>query len=38
MQYRILGRTGVKVWPLCLGTMNFGGRTNPAQSKQILDQ
>ena len=38
MQYRILGRTGVKVWPLCLGTMNFGGRTNPAQSKKILDQ
>ena len=24
MQYRILGRTGVKVTPLCLGTMNFG--------------
>jgi len=38
MQYRIFGPTGVKVSPLCLGTMNFGGRTNPAQSKKILDQ
>jgi aryl-alcohol dehydrogenase-like predicted oxidoreductase len=38
MQYRILGRTGVKVSPLCLGTMNFGGRSNAAESKKILDQ
>jgi aryl-alcohol dehydrogenase-like predicted oxidoreductase len=38
MQYRILGRTGVKVTPLCLGTMNFGGRSSPAESKKILDQ
>ena len=38
MQHRILGRTGVKVSPLCLGTMNFGGRSNPAESKKILDQ
>jgi aryl-alcohol dehydrogenase-like predicted oxidoreductase len=37
MQYRILGRTGVKVTPLCLGTMNFGGRSAPAESKKILD-
>src|ERR1700729_1503287 len=27
MQHRVLGRTGVKVSPLCLGTMNFGGRS-----------
>ena len=27
MNYRPLGRTGVKVSPLCLGTMNFGPRT-----------
>lgn len=24
MEYRKLGRTGLKVSPLCLGTMNFG--------------
>jgi aryl-alcohol dehydrogenase-like predicted oxidoreductase len=27
MDYRNLGRTGVRVSPLCLGTMNFGGPT-----------
>jgi aryl-alcohol dehydrogenase-like predicted oxidoreductase len=26
MEYRPFGRTGVKVSPLCLGCMNFGGR------------
>jgi aryl-alcohol dehydrogenase-like predicted oxidoreductase len=35
-QYRVLGRTGVKVTPLCLGTMNFGGRTDAAESHRIL--
>src|SRR5580704_18064245 len=38
MLYRVLGRTGVKVTPLCLGTMNFGGRTDAAESARILDQ
>src|ERR1035437_1030910 len=28
--YRVLGRTGVKVHPLCLGTMNFGGGADAA--------
>jgi len=37
MNYRILGRTGVKVSPLCLGTMNFGGRTESAEAFRILD-
>jgi 1-deoxyxylulose-5-phosphate synthase len=36
MQYRSLGRTGVKVTALCLGTMNFGGPTNEADSIQII--
>ena len=36
MQYRILGRTGVKVSPLCLGTMNFGGRTDEAEAHRML--
>lgn len=29
MEYRNLGRTGVKVSPLCLGAMMFGQRGNP---------
>ena len=36
MQYRALGRTGVKVSPLCLGTMNFGGVTNETDSARII--
>ena len=27
MDYRSLGRSGLKVSPLCLGTMMFGGAT-----------
>ncbi len=37
MEYRLLGRTGVKVSPLCLGAMNFGGPTPEAESVQILN-
>jgi aryl-alcohol dehydrogenase-like predicted oxidoreductase len=37
MQYRPLGRTGVKVSALCLGAMNFGGPTPEAEAIQILD-
>jgi aryl-alcohol dehydrogenase (NADP+) len=37
MQYRKLGATGVKVSPLCLGTMMFGGETDEAHSCQIID-
>jgi 1-deoxyxylulose-5-phosphate synthase len=36
MQLRNLGRTGVKVSPLCLGAMNFGGPTSEEESFQIL--
>jgi 1-deoxyxylulose-5-phosphate synthase len=36
MDYRLLGRTGVRVSPLCLGTMNFGGATNEADSIAII--
>ena len=28
MDYRLLGRTGLHVSPLCLGTMNFGPHTD----------
>lgn len=38
MEYRNLGRTGVKVSPLCLGTMNFGGRTNEADANETFDE
>lgn len=36
MEYRNLGRTGVKVSPLCLGAMNFGKATNEADSIEII--
>jgi aryl-alcohol dehydrogenase-like predicted oxidoreductase len=38
MTYRYLGRTGVRVSPLCLGCMMFGGRTAPEQSYDIIDR
>ena len=34
--YRVLGRTGVRVSNLCLGCMNFGGRTSEADSIDII--
>lgn len=36
MDYRNLGRTGVKVSPLCLGTMNFGYRTPEEDAINII--
>ena len=38
MDYRSLGHTGVQVSPLCLGCMNFGGRTNEDDSIEIINQ
>lgn len=38
MQYVHLGRSGVKVSRLCLGTMNFGPETNEADSFAIMDR
>lgn len=37
MEYRLLGRTGVRVSPLCLGTMNFGAGSSEAESRAIID-
>lgn len=37
MNYRNLGRSGLKVSPLCLGTMMFGGATDEPTSKRIID-
>lgn len=38
MQYTYLGRTGLKVSRLCLGTMNFGPETSEADSFTIMDE
>ncbi len=38
MDYVNLGRTGLKVSRLCLGTMNFGPETSEADSFRILDR
>lgn len=37
MKYTNLGRTGLKVSRLCLGTMNFGPQTDEADSFEIMD-
>ena len=38
MDYRMLGRTGVLVSPLCLGAMNFGAPTPEAESAAIINR
>jgi aryl-alcohol dehydrogenase-like predicted oxidoreductase len=36
--YRYLGRSALKVSPLCLGAMMFGGETDEVTSKRIIDK
>src|SRR6266404_2721603 len=38
MDYTRLGRTGLKVSRLCLGTMNFGPQTSEVDSHRIMDR
>jgi aryl-alcohol dehydrogenase-like predicted oxidoreductase len=42
MDYRLLGRTGLRVSPLCLGTMNFGtqqgAQASEADGHRIMDR
>jgi aryl-alcohol dehydrogenase-like predicted oxidoreductase len=38
MEFAQLGRTGLKVSRLCLGTMNFGPQTNEKDSFAIMDR
>lgn len=38
VEYRNFGRTGVKVSPLCLGGMNFGGRSSPQDSDTLISE
>lgn len=37
MAYRQLGRSGLTVSRVCLGTMMFGGRTEEADARRIID-
>lgn len=37
MEYRQLGNSGVRVSKLCLGTMNFGGRTDEDEAHRIIE-
>ena len=37
MEYRNLGNSGLKVSPICLGTMMFGDRTDAAEAGRIVD-
>lgn len=36
MEYRQLGRSGLKISPICLGTMMFGGPADEASSNRIV--
>lgn len=38
MEYSYLGRSGMKVSRLCLGTMNFGPYTSEADSFKLMDE
>ena len=38
MKYSSLGRTGLKVSRLCLGTMNFGPQTSESDSFAVMDR
>ena len=37
MQYCYLGRSGLRVSRLCLGTFNFGRATDEAEAGRIMD-
>jgi aryl-alcohol dehydrogenase-like predicted oxidoreductase len=37
MEYRRMGRSGLKVSEVCLGTMTFGHGTDEAEAKRIVD-
>ena len=37
MEYRILGRTGIRVSPLTLGTMTFGSTTDESEAFKIVN-
>ena len=38
MEYRYIGKTGLRVTPICLGTMSFGSWSNEKESFKIMDK
>ncbi len=38
MQYRYIGKTGLRVTPICLGTMSFGSWSDERESFKIMDR
>jgi len=38
MQYRYIGRTGLRVSPICLGTMTFGTQCDKTEAFSIMDR
>lgn len=38
MEYRYIGKTGLRVSPICLGTMTFGSAIDKKESFKILDK
>lgn len=38
MEYRVLGRSGIRISRFCLGTMMFGGATDAAASGRIISR
>ncbi|MEW9702205.1 aldo/keto reductase [Paenibacillus sp. SI8] len=38
MSYRTIGKTGIRVSSLCLGTMSFGGNADEQTSKEIFNR
>jgi len=38
MQYRYIGKSGLRVTPLCLGTMTFGSGADKKESFRIMDK
>ena len=38
MEYKYLGKSALKVSPICLGAMMFGGATDETTAKRIMDK
>ncbi len=38
MEYRYIGRSGLRVTPICLGTMTFGSQADKNESFKIMDK
>ena len=38
MKYKRLGRSGIVVSDICMGTMTFGSQTDEAEAHRILDR